>query len=258
MNYLSVCTILRNEEKYSYEWVSHLINQGVERLYLYDNSVPGEPDQKAPLREFLNYITWHDAPGRPRQRWASNHAINMYKKDTELLLFIDVDEFPYSKKHPKLIETLPEYFKDKSVDALAIHWILFGSSGHEEYAPEPVVKRFTWREATTNPHVKSICRLANTITQGNDVHSYRVKGKIIDENFKELPKDYALSEPATSEIFALNHYVTKSRQECLVRRSMPRCDTGIMREPGFFEAHNFGEYEDLYLYNLNGYGKENR
>jgi len=254
MNYLSVCSILRREELYSHEWVTHLLNQGVSRLYLYDNSVPGEPDQRAPLREFDKYITWHKAPGRPRQRWASNHAINTYRKQTEFLMFIDLDEFPYSKKHPRLVETLPEYFKDPKVDALAVHWLNFNSNGHEEYSPEPVVKRFTKRPFEVNPHVKSICKLANTIRQGNDVHSYRVKGKIIDENFRELPKDYALSEPATADVLALAHFVTKSRQECLVRRSMPRCDTGVMREPGFFEHHNEGDYEDTYLRDLI-YGK---
>lgn len=250
MNYLSVCTILRNEELYSREWVEHLLAQGAQHFYLYDNSVPGEPDQRAPLKEYEKYITWHNAPGLPMQRSICNHTINNYKDDTELVIFMDCDEFPYSKKHSRLIETLPDYFSDESISALAIHWLNFGSSGREDYSPEPVVKRFIRREEKTNPHVKSICRLSDTRCMANDVHSYRVMGDIIDENFNYLVDDYALSEPATSNILAMNHYVTKSKNECIKRRSFPRCDTGELRDSNFFEGHDRNDVEDTYLRDL--------
>lgn len=246
MNYLSISTIIKKEHRYLREWVEFYVNQGVDHFYLYDNS-DDELEHKIhrdKVCDFEKYITWNRLPGRAMQRVSCNHTILNYGEETEWCLFCDVDEFLYSGKDKQFVGTLNREYDKEPIAALAVHWLLFGSNGHLDYKDEPVTKRFTRRAEGTNPHVKSIVRLKDCYSMGNNVHTFRVKGMIVDENFQELGNEYAISSPATSEIFRMNHYVTKSKEECRVRRGMPRSDTGEMRSDDFFEVHDCNEVED--------------
>lgn len=248
--YLSVSTILRNEHLYLHEWITWNLKQGINHFYLYNNSEPGEPDQKEVVKEYNEYITWVDLPGSIKQRESVDHTILNYKDETELVLFTDCDEFIFSPVAPRVVDILPNYFDDLEVSTLAVHWLLFGSNNLEEYSPEPVVKRFTKRAAEVNPHIKSIVRLKDAYGMGSNVHTIRTSGLTIDENFNMLPTEYALSYPASVNILGIAHYVTKSRAECTLRRGMPRSDTGELREGSFFDSHNCNDVEDLRLSDL--------
>lgn len=245
MNYLSISSIVRNESLYLREWVEFHIKQGVEHFYLYDNSAPGEPDQKEVVSDYTNLITWHDLPGVAKQREACDHTIVTYRNDTELCAFIDVDEFLFSPLDASFKDAIKPFFTDDTITGLAVHWLLFGSSGQEKYSSRPVVQRFTRRSVYVNTHVKSVMRLKDTVCMGSNVHTFRANGHIIDETYKIQPEEYALGEMGTAYIVAIAHYVTKSREECALRRKMPRADTGELRSDDFFEAHDCNDIEDL-------------
>lgn len=56
--------------------------------------------------------------------------------------------------------------------------------------------------------------------------------------------DFGLDHPRELEI---DHYVTKSREECRQRRSFKRADTGTPREEGwenFFNQHNKNDIDE--------------
>lgn len=239
MNYLSVCAIIKHEELYIEEWLNFHRKQGVQHFYLYDNSDPYDFTYPAWSASDITIFHW---PGSKVQLNAYNDCIRQFQNSTKWCAFIDVDEFLYSpsEKLPKVIEQ----YDSEEVGAIAAHWLLFGSSGHEKYSPEPVLKRFTRRAAEVNPHVKSIVKMEDVICTGNDAHTFYVRSNAIDENWQVLPKDYAVSSPATADIFRINHYVTKSKEECDIRRARPRIDTGETRSADFFASHDRNDVED--------------
>lgn len=57
-------------------------------------------------------------------------------------------------------------------------------------------------------------------------------------------EDFQLERPRELE---LSHYVVKSRDECMVRRTFRRCDTGRPREEGwerFFNQHDRNDIDE--------------
>lgn len=264
MHYLSVCAILKNEGRYLREWIEFYIKQGVEHFYLYDNE--STDNSRDDLCDFEALITWHKVKGTAQQRFAYNHAVQNYQRETEWCAFLDVDEFLYSgryeiestgflsgaveKKLLSLKDTIEESYDNDIIAGIAVHWLLFGSSGHLEYSDEPVTRRFTRRAEEVNPHVKSIMRLPMTYSMGNNVHTFRAHGAIVNEHFSELGMEYGNRSPATADILRINHYVTKSRAECLEKTKRGRADTGEKHAEEFFESHDRNDVEDLRILEL--------
>lgn len=242
MNYLSVCAVLKNEGLYLKEWVEFYLKQGVERFYLYDNESSDNP--KEVLKEYADKITWHRTKGTKQQRVAYNHMIREYTKDNEWCAFVDIDEFFYSGKDKSFIETIRRDYDQVGVVGVAISWLLFGSSGHLEYSDEPVTRRFTHRAEEVNQHIKSVMRLKDTYSTGNNVHTFRAHGHIVNERFNYMPLEYAILDHPSAEILRINHYVTKSKAECEIKVNRGRADTGGKDGEDFFVNHDRNDVED--------------
>lgn len=240
MNYLSLCAILKNEARYMQEWLSFYVKQGVEHFYFYDNeSTDGTKDA---CREFADKITWHDLKGIRQQRVAYNHTVTEYRQKTKWCCFFDADEFCYHRDYESFNIPL-RYYEDYG--GLAVHWLIFGSSGEKEYISQPVTKRFTRRAAQANQHVKSIMQMEHTLCMGNDPHTFRSVWPIVDENYRILPQDYALDSMGTTERWRMNHYHNKSLEEYLERRKLPDANTGEYKDPmEQFLAHDSNDVED--------------
>lgn len=242
MNYLSICAVIKNENRYLREWFEHHLRQGVEHYYFYEND--STDDARSLLADHADKITWHRTKGQKQQRVAYQHMIREYGEKTEWCAFIDIDEFLYSGKDKRFVETLKRDYDLPNVAGLAVHWLIFGSNGHLEYSPEPVTQRFTKRSKHVNHHTKSIMRMNKTYSVGSNVHTFRAQGVIVDENFASMPTEYAIMSPATADILRLNHYVTKSKGECEEKRLRGRADTGGVNTEDFFEAHDQNDVED--------------
>lgn len=244
MHYLSICAILKNEALYIKEWLDHHIKQGVEHFYLYNNE--STDNVKEVIKPYEDRITWHELKGTKQQRVAYDYTIENYRNKTTFCTFIDLDEFLYTKTDSKFSEVLQKRYDIEGISGIAVHWLLFGSAGHLKYSPEDVRKRFTRRAASVNHHVKSIIRLEDAICMNTDPHSFIVKNTVIDENYKDLDKEYAISTPATAHVLRLNHYHTKSHEEALKRWLLPRADNGQIRPfDECFGPHDCNDVEDL-------------
>ena len=249
MRYLSLCAVIKNERPYLKEWIDFNLSQGFEHLYLYDNESTDKPQEI--IQEYGEKITWHVTSGLKQQRVAYNHTITEYRKDSEFVAFLDADEFIFSTRDKRFVDTLRNKYDLPGISGIAVHWVLYGSSGHETYSPEPVTKRFTMRAATTNGHVKSVMRMADTYSMGLDPHSFRAHGMIIDENFAVMPVDYAITYPATSEILRINHMVTKSREEYKERKKLNDANSGELKDfEKMWEAHNVNEIRDTKIWSV--------
>lgn len=245
MNYLSICVLVKNEALYIDEWLKFHLRQGFDHFYIFHNESTDNTEDI--IRSYpADLVTVENVYGRGIQRQVYDNYIETHRDKSVWTAFIDVDEFLYPVASPyNFRELFQKEYDDNEISGLAVNWLLFGSSGHIEYSPEPVTKRFTRRAADVNPHVKTIVKNMDAIKTFDNVHAIKTVGPVVDETKSVLHPQYSLHYDGTCDVFAINHYVTKSEEECKIRRAAPRADTGGIREATFFESHDVNEIEDL-------------
>lgn len=134
-----------------------------------------------------------------------------------------------------------------------MNWRLFGSSGIDCVIDGnfSVVDRFKKCERVLNRHVKQIVNVAwfrarsahlpiFTLPHNTTSAARGLLGEMVIGPFN----DFGLDHPRELEI---DHYVTKSREECRQRRSFKRADAGTPREEGwenFFNAHDKNDIDE--------------
>lgn len=245
---VSFGAIVKNEGLYLTEWLRFHRWLGVEHFYIYENDSTDDTFEVLSRENFSHSdITIGRISGCPAQKRAYEAIIHDYKDETEWLGFFDIDEFFCPKVNYRncLPVTLYPY---RRYSAVAFHWYLFGSNHREVYTPEPVVERFTYRQADGNTHTK---RFVNPRLTGDfwTAHSFKVlKGMVVDEGCNPIPA--IESNPALNKssytIGQVNHYVTKSLEECTKRRAYSRSDILEVRKmPDFFLSHDRNDVEDL-------------
>lgn len=254
--FLSVCAVVKNEFPHILEWIAFHKLVGVEHFYLYDNgSTDGTLELLEELSEKGLVTLWNYGSVKPVQLTAYQDCLNMYRIKSEWIAFIDVDEFLFSANYPDLKEFIKSllFFSTYNIGAIAAHWIIFGSNGHEEKTDGLVIERFTGRQPDINQHVKSIVRTDAAKSVGKDPHTfYLLEGfTAVNERGVGLPRDYALTQGGTANSLRLNHYHTKSHAEYRERKKLgdPQTmviDTGERLEERF-KAHDRNEMKDTYL-----------
>ena len=220
---LSVCTMFRNDALYLREWIEFHRIVGVSKFYLYhQGSEESQDGWHEVLRPYIEqgivdlkrwpYPFYH-SNGRNAHIDANQDCIDRLKGQDGFLAFIDSDEFLFSPRYDTVTEalsTLPEHW-----GGVGVHWMMFGSSGKEEWEDAPVIERFTWRPGENvtsyNRWSKSIVRLSDPdlATIGSE-HLFRTRGGTYDEQGRIL--DSEETQPCSS-LLRLNHYFTKSRKE---------------------------------------------
>lgn len=245
MNYLSIAVIARGEAPYVWEWAKYHFGMGVDHIYFYDND-PNPQASSLLFNLFVKKVTIIPFKGDTQQTSMTINALNTFRHDTRWLAFIDVDEFLVPIKTNNLKTFLEPY---ERYAAVCPHWRLFGSNGERSYRAVPVVERFTRRASEVDRHVKSIVDPTRTF-RWVTVHKYTHSTPAVDEHCNPIPETESRPEPATADFIQLNHYVTKSYDECLERRNRPRADIPAFHHmPEFFTAHDHNEVEDLIALN---------
>jgi len=243
MRYLSACAILRDEALYIAEWIEFHLSQGVEHFYLYNNE--SKDNIKEVLLPYKDIITWHELVGFKQQKVAYNHCIDNYTNATEWCMFLDIDEFIFCTNKVPFAKVLKKDYDLEGISGLVVHWILYGSGGELEYQPVPVRNRFIMRNTLVNPHVKSIMRMQDTVCMGNDPHSFRHRGIVVNELMNEMPLEYAIHYPPTADKIRINHYYCKSKAEHRKRKTNPDANSGVFKDIDTqFAAHDVNDIED--------------
>ena len=256
MNYLAIAAIVKREGRYLDEWITYHKYLGVEHFYIYDNNdVDDGTIEVCSKFPEVERIVW---PGYVQQPAVHTSCIQTFRNASRWIAFIDVDEFFVPVATKKLPELLSNYEK---YAALCVHWRLFGSNKQTVYSAFPVTERFTRCAPEIDRHIKSIVdpsRTLNWVTAHRFTHTYIA----VDEAGRMVPEMESRPEPATADLVQLNHYVTKSYEECYQRRSAPGVTRADMPEnrtmATFFPGHDRNEVEDLRARDIYRRANENR
>lgn len=226
---LAACAIFKDEGPYIEEWLSFHRAQGVDRFFLYDN---GSTDGGRELMEYFVDEGWpidlHMILGEKMQPTAYADCIERHGNDADWIAFLDIDEFLFSPQ-----SSLPRLLVDfQDHPGVVANWCIYGPGGHETKPPGGVVESYLYR-ATPDygpcKHVKSIVQpqLTKPWPRLDAHHFLYERGDAVNERFEVVRGPF--SEPVTWDLLRVNHYWSKSVEECHVRCARNRVDTGEPR-----------------------------
>lgn len=215
-----ICLAFRNAAPYLREWLLFHRAVGFNRFYLYNND--STDAYRDVLQSFLASrgadfrIELIDWPGYHQQNAIYQDCLGRARGEVEWLALIDDDEFLFPANGDSLRAIFSE-FADAA--GLAVCWWLYGTGGHIHSNEDWVIRRFERRAAEANSHVKVIVqpdKVVRPIAGGHHVQA--VPGNVIvDEHGQPMSSPFATT-PSGKKL-RLNHYVTKSVEEMIVRRT---------------------------------------
>lgn len=145
---MSLCLIstFKNESHILKEWITHYLNQGVDKFLLTDNN--SNDDYLPILQPYIDAnIVELKIDTRHAVQTATYNKYLQNAKQYDWALVCDLDEFVYARNEFRTIKdylyTLP-----KSITQIFIPWKIFGSNGFDSINkahPDKIVKNFTKR-----------------------------------------------------------------------------------------------------------------
>ena len=230
---VSVCVIVKNENKYLTEYINHYLNLGFSTIYIYDNNdIDGENPQEILSQFDRNKCVYIDYRGKTVcQKAAYNHCYSHYGNTCDWIAFFDADEFLELPLNDNIGSFIAD-FQNTDYNCVFVNWICYGDNGHLYYENKPIQERFTKRssnEAWFNKniplhyYVKSIVKTnIHGISFKESVH-YPNSNSVRACNSNKKPCLLAnYQNPAVSKAY-LKHYITKSLEEWVnkIKRGYP-------------------------------------
>ena len=224
--YLSVHSCLGFDTAYLPEWIEFHRLVGVERFFLYNN---GDRDaQRELLAPYVEdgIVVLHEFPGLPVQVPAFAHCLEHHREDSRWIAFIDTDEFLFSPTGQPLPEVLSRY---EQWPAVGVCRPPFGPSGHRTKPAGLVIESYVTRIAPERPRggalaVKSVIDPRRAVRPLNP-HVFELRdGPLVDEQERPITKGQV--DPPVYETLRINHYWTRSEEECELKFSRLRADNG--------------------------------
>ena len=178
------------------------------------------------------------------QRLAYAHALCSFGPDWRWMTFLDLDEFLFPVKDESLCSTLSRY---ENLAGIAVPWHNFGFCGHERRPPGLIIENYT-RRLPFPPPSTAAKGLMNwkSIVDPMAVEALDSPHFMIFSNGQRgaFTEDYEWIthnrpdgwECLRSNVFRLNHYFTKSREDFARRRS--KGGTVAVRGPDEQKARN--------------------
>ena len=246
--YLTTCAIFRDEAPYLREWLEFHLLAGVEHFYLYNNF--SADDFRDVLEPYIrrSLVTLTDWPVHIGQTQAYDHCLKAARNAARWIAFIDIDEFLFSPLQDDLKPVLKEF---EQYSAVVANWVNFGSSGHERQPDGLVIANYTRRgpldvlvpfqpldkrgqpsgpmiHKPFNQTIKSIVDPTRTRSARNPHCFNYSRGGAVDENY--TPVSRAETSGVSVNRLRVNHYFSKSQQECRAKFARGRADAQVSRK----------------------------
>lgn len=211
---VTACLKFKNVARYLPEWLEFHQTVGIEHFFLYNNN--STDDYAAVLAPYVQdgIVTLHDWPEVPAFPSADEHCIKNYGHLARWIAFIDDDEFLFPVKGNSLPKVLSKY---RAYPAVAVYWLMFGSSGHQRRPDGLVISNYTKCASGPNGTVKSIVN-PRRLQASKSTHYwiYKDNAYAVDETYSTV-KTSTGSGCASISILRINHYWAKSYEDGLAK-----------------------------------------
>jgi hypothetical protein len=245
--YLSAVAIVKNEALYIEEWLEYHLLLGIQKFYIYDNeSSDNLPEILQPyVRDGI--VEYKYFPGSEKQVAAYNDVLQKAKQETYWLAAIDIDEFIVPVKD----ETIAGFLKDfEQYAGVEINWLMYGSSGERHWRDRLVIERFKkhgkidarfWGRGI----IKTICNPRSVFKMNVHTPFYFRFAKAVNPD-KKVRKCHYKDVKSLYDKIRINHYFTKSYDECQLKYKRGRSDMKGKHDPLIFEYGDINdEYDEL-------------
>lgn len=235
LDYLTLCAIVKDEERYLPEWVRYHRAIGVEKFLIWDN------ESKIPVADALGEVmdsTIRIEPirGCGVQLAAYSLALRYLRGVSEWVAFLDADEVLVPQRERDFRNVLKNY---EAHGGLVVNWRMFGSNGHATPPPAGQIRGFTRRSrgcVEHERHVKTIVRPRYAVG-AETPHSFGFRERLCADEAGRLTSGPWRSP--TYEIAQVNHYFIRSRQEWREKCVRGAAD-GTRKTVAEFEAYDSG------------------
>lgn len=190
------------------------------------------------LQEWVEYYRLIGV-GKAKQVEAYSDAINRLKYKTRYVMFMDIDEFLVLKNpEDKLLDYVDSILYRNKAAGLAISWLMFGSSGHIHRPEGLVIENYIYRAHS------DFMRNVKTIGNPRIMHScvnphypiYKYGRTNINENGRCVVASMDFNKSVES--IWINHYFTKSADECMAKISKGIATVGQPRTITIFKERD--------------------
>ncbi len=241
-NYVAVCMVVRDAHDDIAEWVHYHQKLSISKFYIYDHE--STPPLSRVLRPWIEQgiveyesitpsdFRQHDS--RRPQLYGYDKCLQDHGTKHHWLAFLDVDEFlvfqqgPPVQHLPSLLQRYEEY------SALAVHWILFGSSNRDMRPVRGTLRSYPLsvpRNHTYHLYVKTIANTKCTVrtTDSPHVFQHNCTRPAVRTNYSPVYNQTADDLPVHS-LLALHHYATRSAEEFEIKMAR---GSGMKRQRGW-------------------------
>jgi len=169
---VTICCIVKYEERYIDEWIKYHLLLGFDHITIYDNS-----DNASLINYYQSEHIVYDGkvdiihyPGYKKQRKVYQTCL---EKNQQLNItwtaFIDIDEFIVLKQHENIKSFLTEYQPILNGNSISLSRFCFGSNGYFNYSQNgnDVIDRYIRREQNSSQGLKSIIYLPHALKMRN-------------------------------------------------------------------------------------------
>ncbi|NBB59465.1 glycosyltransferase family 92 protein [Pseudomonas sp. ODNR1LW] len=226
---IAVCAICRNEVDYVEEWISYYKVSGFDSVFIYDNvSDDGTSELLSALHDVgeITRVHWPRREGIPPQRDAYGHFIENFSAAFDYVLICDLDEFLVVNNTTIKALLAEAECQHENVGAIAFPWLVFGSGGSNFLMPGLVIDRFKKCEKKASPVVKTMFSPKNTYNMRTHICDL-LSGVYLDNTLAVADWNQTMPIKLKSSSMGravIHHYYTKSREEWIKRRSLPKAD----------------------------------
>jgi hypothetical protein len=222
------------------EWVAHHLLLGFDRIHIFDHKSVTPISQKLGTT-FNNTVTVNrvEGDGGIKLKMIADAVEIASKNKASWMLYLDADEFLLLNKLNNVKELLTMY---NFADALAVNWLMFGTSGHKAQPSGLLTENFIRSDKMLNPHVKTFVRPEKVKLPIQNPHFYHLTNP--NRNFAATGNKKSIGPFNSVVKLFINvpayiaHYYSQSEAE-FNRRKGRTMDDGSGARPGSDAAiHN--------------------
>ncbi|ACI51576.1 conserved hypothetical protein [Gluconacetobacter diazotrophicus PA1 5] len=231
---VAIVATARNEGLYLLEWIAYHRAIGVGDIFIYsNNNDDGSDALLAALSEagLIGWIRSELGQGHAAQPKAYGHAFGMLPQvlDNRWTLVIDLDEFfAFDTRRFASIGDFVAWQDARPVDAIALNWLVFGSSGAVFRTDEKLIQRIVHRLPWQDPHIKTMVRSHLPIHAHPHHPAFDPRDHVVTRTasggLHRSPDGASFSEAPETDLAWINHYFLKSAEEFVWKFSRNRGD----------------------------------
>lgn len=217
MRSLAVCGFFRGETPYLREWIEYHRLVGADHFYMLNNDPDPAPAEAVLARYpdgLVTHLPWPGGPAVAQQMLGYQHVLALSAGRCRWVAFIDLDEFIVpldGDSVPAILDSLPD------CGGVGMNQRVFGTSGHD--TPQQIqidaYRRCAEPDFPSHGDVKCAVRPDRVVKVLSPHHfRYRRPHYAVGEDGRPYPH---IRRTPTWERLRINHYTTRSREECLAK-----------------------------------------